>query len=154
MEVTIDQLRALKRVELFCDVHCVTGWTLLDARWGGIRLSTLMALADVKQSAGFVIFESPEGYSSNIPVKEADKDNVILADTFQGVPLPMAHGAPFRALVPDLYFWKSAKWVEAIRFAAEDEPGYYESRGYSNTADPWEEERFEGNERRGPGKQG
>ena len=92
----------------------------------------------------FVIFESPEGYTSNIPVQEARKDNVILAASFQGKPLAQAQGAPLRALVPNLYFWKSAKWVQAIRFTVEDEPGYYESAGYSNTANPWKEERFEG----------
>ena len=141
--LSADRLMALDRVDLTCDVHCVTGWSLLDGRWGGIRLATLMALARVKSNAGFVIFESPEGYTSNIPMAEAKKPNVILADTFQGNPLPPDHGAPFRALVPDLYFWKSTKWVEAIRFSEDDEPGFYETRGYSNTADPWKEQRFD-----------
>ena len=67
-----------------------------------------MTHAGVKQDAGFVIFEAPEGYTSNIPIQEARKKSVILADTFNGHPLPPALGAPLRALVPDLYFWKSA----------------------------------------------
>lgn len=150
--LTLDRLNALGRVEITCDVHCVTGWTLLEARWGGIPLTTLMELAAVREEAGFVIFESPGEYTANIPLAEARKANVILADRFQGNPLPLDHGAPFRALVPDLYFWKSAKWVQGIRFAAEDEPGYYESRGYSNSADPWTEERFSGDQGRGRGK--
>jgi len=146
LALTLNQLKAMDRIELTCDVHCVTGWSLLDTRWGGIPLTALMALAKVRTHAGFVIFESPEDYTANIPMAEARKANVILADTFKGAPLPMAHGAPFRALVPDLYFWKSAKWVEGIRFTTEDEPGFYESGGYSNSADPWKEERFGGEE--------
>jgi len=141
--LTLDQISALGRVSITCDVHCVTGWTLLDAEWGGIRLSSLMAHAKVKKDARFVIFEAPEGYTSNIPVQEARKKDVILADTFNGDPLPLAHGAPLRAVVPDLYFWKSVKWVQRIKFTVEDEPGYYENSGYSNTADPWTEDRFE-----------
>ena len=52
------------------------------------------------------------------------------------------HGEPVRGLVPDLYFWKSAKWLTGIRFVTRDEPGYWETRGYHNHADPWREERY------------
>ena len=79
----------------------------------------------------------------NIPISEAHKANVILAHGFMNKKLPEAHGAPVRALVPDRYFYKSVKWLEGIKFSAVDEPGYYESGGYSNTADPWKEERFD-----------
>jgi len=68
---------------------------------------------------------------------------VILAHTFSGSKLPQAHGAPLRALVPDRYFYKSAKWIEGIKFTIADEPGYWEKGGYSNSADPWKEERFD-----------
>jgi len=146
LTLNLDQLKSMDRTQLKCDVHCVTGWSLLGSRWGGIRLSTLMTHARIKKSARFVIFEAPNGYSSNIPMEEALKDNVLLADTFEGVPLSLPHGAPYRALVPDLYFWKSAKWIQGVRFTVEDEPGYYESGGYSNSADPWKEERFVGND--------
>jgi DMSO/TMAO reductase YedYZ molybdopterin-dependent catalytic subunit len=75
-------------------------------------------------------------------LREALGPNVLVAHHLGGTPLPRAHGAPVRALVPDLYFWKSAKWLTGIRFTAEDQPGYWEVRGYSNHADPWKEERF------------
>jgi len=139
----LNQLKSLDRVSITCDVHCVTGWTLLHARWSGIRLGSLMTHAKVKKDARFVIFEAPEGYTSNIPFKEALKENVILADSFNGNSLSLAHGAPIRALVPDLYFWKSVKWLHGIKFTVEDEPGYYENVGYSNTADPWTEDRYQ-----------
>ena len=135
-------LLSLEQVQLTCDVHCVTGWTLLDSQWSGVRLSTIMKLAGVRKSANFVIFEAYAGYTSNIPMAEARKENVIIAHGFSGRKLPKLHGGPVRALVPDRYFYKSAKWLEGIRFSSKDEPGYWESRGYSNSADPWKEERY------------
>ena len=143
--LTLDfrEFMKLPQVEITCDVHCVTGWTLLDSRWTGVKLKTVMALAGTRQGARFVIFEAAAGYTSNIPMSEALKDNVILAHSFSGAPLPRAHGAPVRALVPDRYFYKSAKWLEGIKITVRDEPGYWEKGGYSNSADPWREERFE-----------
>jgi DMSO/TMAO reductase YedYZ molybdopterin-dependent catalytic subunit len=136
------QLLALDQVQLTCDIHCVTGWTLLDSRWSGVRLSTIMHLAKPLKEANFVIFEAFGGYTANIPIAEARKENVILAHRFSGKTLPKEHGGPVRVLVPDRYFYKSAKWLEGIKFTAKDEPGYWETKGYSNSADPWKEERY------------
>ncbi len=143
LTLKISDLLKLKQVAQTCDVHCVTGWTLLDSRWTGIPMKTIMELARVKAGAGFVIFEAPGGYTSSIPLSEARKDNVILAHGFFDQKLPQIHGAPLRVLVPDRYFYKSVKWVQGIKFAVADEPGYYESGGYSNSADPWKEERYD-----------
>jgi DMSO/TMAO reductase YedYZ molybdopterin-dependent catalytic subunit len=143
MFLKLADLMALKQIDLTCDVHCVTGWTLLDSRWRGISMKTIMDLAKIKKTAGFVIFEAPGVYTSNIPIHEARKDNVMLAHGLFDQKLPQAHGAPLRALVPDRYFYKSVKWLKGIKFAAVDEPGYYENSGYSNSADPWKEERFD-----------
>ena len=141
--LNFQQLIQLKQIELTSDVHCVTGWTLLDSEWSGVRLSTIMDLVELREDARFVIFEAAAGYTSNIPLVEARKNNVILAHSFFGKSLPIPHGAPVRALVPDRYFYKSAKWLQGIKFTAQDEPGYWERRGYSNSADPWKEERFQ-----------
>jgi DMSO/TMAO reductase YedYZ molybdopterin-dependent catalytic subunit len=145
LTLKLSDLMGLKQISQMCDVHCVTGWTLLDSRWQGISMKTIMDLVKVKHGAGFVIFEAPSDYSSSIPLSEASKDNVLLAQGFFDQNLPQAHGAPLRALVPDRYFYKSVKWVQRIRFAVVDEPGSYESSGYSNSADPWKEERLENN---------
>ncbi|MEW6185190.1 MAG: molybdopterin-dependent oxidoreductase [Thermodesulfobacteriota bacterium] len=142
LKLSYKDLVAMDQVQLTCDVHCVTGWTLLDSRWSGVRLSTLMNLAQVRKEARFVIFEAPAGYTTNIPIEEARKSNVIIAQSLFGKNLPKAHGGPVRALVPDRYFYKSAKWLEGIIFSVRDEPGYWESNGYSNSADPWKEERY------------
>lgn len=140
--LNFQELLSLPQVDLTCDVHCVTGWTLLDSQWRGVRLTTIMDLVKTNESVGFVIFEAAAGYTSNIPISEARKENVILAHSFYGKELPRPHGAPVRALVPDRYFYKSAKWLKGIKFTAQDEPGYWERQGYSNSADPWREERF------------
>lgn len=135
-------LLQMPQVDQVCDVHCVTKWSLLDAKWTGVRVADLAARAKVRPTARHVIFEAYGGYTSNVRIKEATAPNVLVAHKHEGAPLARPHGAPVRALVPDLYFWKSAKWLTGIRFAAHDEPGYWENRGYNNHADPWKEERF------------
>ena len=144
LTLKIPELMKLRQITRTCDVHCVTGWTLLDSRWQGIPMKAIMELAKIKSSAAFVVFEAPGEYSSSIPISEAAKDSVMLAHSLFDKKLPQAHGAPLRALVPDRYFYKSVKWVRRIKFTAADEPGYYESGGYSNSADPWKEERYAG----------
>jgi DMSO/TMAO reductase YedYZ molybdopterin-dependent catalytic subunit len=141
---TIDFAELLKmtQVDQVCDVHCVTKWTVLDAKFSGVKVADLAARAKPKPSARHVIFEANAGYTSNVPLKEALAPNVLVAHKYDGTSLARAHGAPVRALVPDLYFWKSAKWLTGIRFVGADRPGYWETRGYHNHADPWKEERY------------
>jgi DMSO/TMAO reductase YedYZ molybdopterin-dependent catalytic subunit len=120
-------------------VHCVTKWSVLGSQWTGVRVSELAGRA--RPEARFVIFEAAAGYTSNVDLAEAMKPNVLVAHRYDGRPLPRPNGPPVRALVPDRYFWKSAKWLTGIRLATADEPGYWETRGYHNHADPWREER-------------
>jgi hypothetical protein len=135
-------LLAMPQVEQECDVHCVTKWSVLGARFTGVRLADLAQRAKVKPNARHVVFEAAYGYTSNVPLHEALAPNVLVAHRLEGTPLARAHGAPVRALVPDLYFWKSAKWLTGVRFTSQDQPGYWETRGYHNHADPWKEERY------------
>jgi DMSO/TMAO reductase YedYZ molybdopterin-dependent catalytic subunit len=141
-ELDFAELLRLPQVDQTCDVHCVTKWTVLDSHWTGVRLSDIAARAKLKDTARHVIFESAHGYTSNISLREAMKPNVLLAHRYEGAALARPHGAPVRALVPDLYFWKSAKWLTGIYFSREDHPGYWEVRGYHNHGDPWREERY------------
>ena len=141
--LTLSDVMGLPQVSQTCDVHCVTSWTLLDSSWQGVSLQAIMDLAKVSKDAKFIVFEAPSDYSSSIPISDVRKGNVLLAHGFSGQPLAQAHGAPLRSLVPDRYFYKSVKWVQRIKFTIEDEPGYYETHGYSNSADPWKEERYE-----------
>ncbi len=141
--LTIQDLFELGREKVICDIHCVTGWTLLDSHWTGLGLRKIMDLVKIREKARYVIFEAAGGYTSNIPISEARKKNVFLANELFGARLPEGHGAPLRSLVPDRYLYKSAKWLKGIRFVSRDKPGYWEELGYSNSADPWKEERFQ-----------
>jgi DMSO/TMAO reductase YedYZ molybdopterin-dependent catalytic subunit len=143
--LSYQELLNLDQVHITCDIHCVTGWTLLDSRWTGVRLTTIMDRVRPRRNGGFVIFEAAGGYTSNVPTSETRKENVILAHSFFGKKLPQAHGAPVRVVIPDRYFYKSAKWLEAVKVTSRDEPGFWERQGYSNSADPWKEERFQSN---------
>ena len=140
--LSYSDLLALPQTSLAVDVHCVTGWSVLGAKVKGVLLKALAERAKVKPSARHVIFEAAHGYTSNVPLREALAPNVLVARELEGAALPRTHGGPLRAIVPDLYFWKSAKWLTGIRFVARDEPGYWETRGYHNHADPWREERY------------
>lgn len=141
---TLDFAELLKmpQVDQVSDVHCVTKWTALDTKWTGVKVADLAARARVKPTARHVIFEASAGYTANVLLREALAPNVLVAHKYEGSPLARAHGAPARVIVPHLYFWKSAKWLTGIRFVASDRPGYWETRGYHNHADPWKEERY------------
>lgn len=135
-------LLGLRPVELTLDVHCVTGWSALGVRFKGVRLRDLAALCQPRASARHLIFEAAHGYTANVSLPEALHPDVLVAWEMNGRRLPRSHGAPVRAIHPNLYFWKSAKWLTGVRFQSKDERGYWESRGYHNHADPWEEERY------------
>lgn len=140
--IDFDELLAMDQVEQNADVHCVTGWSMLGGLWRGVPVKALAERAGLKKTANFAIFESAHGYTANISLKEALKPNVMIVHRLDGKPFSRQHGAPVRALVPDRYFWKSAKWIKSIRFVKRDVPGYWETRGYHNIADPWKEQRY------------
>ena len=140
-EIDYATLVGLPQIEQRADVHCVTGWSVLGHRWKGVSVAMLASMAGLKDTARFVIFEAAHGYTANVPLREALAPDVLVAHRMQGRPFSREHGAPVRALVPDLYFWKSAKWLTGIRFSRRDEPGYWERRGYHNRGDPWREQR-------------
>ena len=136
------ELLAMPRSTIVADVHCVTGWSMLGGSWSGVLVKQLAERAGLKKSARHVIFEAAHGYTANVPLAEATAPNVMVTFELDGKPFQRRHGAPVRGLVPDLYFWKSAKWLTGIRFVSRDEPGYWETRGYHNHANPWREERY------------
>lgn len=141
-ELDFEELLALPQADLSLDVHCVTGWSRLGARWQGVRIAELAARAKPRPTARHVIFEAAHGYTANVRIDEALAPDSLVAHRYEGESLAARHGAPARSLIPQLYFWKSAKWLEGIRFVERDEPGYWEIRGYHNHADPWKEERY------------
>jgi DMSO/TMAO reductase YedYZ molybdopterin-dependent catalytic subunit len=142
MRLTWAELQALPTVEITADMHCVTRWSKLGNRWEGVALRHLLDLAGVKPQARYLVFHCEGGYTANLPLEVAGGDDVLLALKHGGEPLAPEHGFPLRAVVPKRYAWKSAKWLRGIELLAEDRPGFWEQYGYSNSADPWQEERF------------
>ena len=133
---------ALEQAEDVSDFHCVTGWSKLDVAWKGVRLSTVLALAEPNEHARFLVFISYDGYTTNIPMAEGLKDDVLLVHTAEGAPLPREHGGPVRVITPQLYAWKGAKWIHRVEMTRIDRPGFWECNGYSNTAHPWRNDRY------------
>ena len=142
-EITLDwqQFAALPWQTLDADFHCVTQWSALDQTWEGVALSDLLELAGVSSEARFVMAHCFGDYTTNLPLDIA-LDEGFLAHKQAGQPIGKSHGWPLRLIVPSLYGWKSAKWVNGIELMAEDSPGFWEQRGYHNNGDPWKEERF------------
>ncbi|HSN15824.1 MAG TPA: sulfite oxidase-like oxidoreductase [Anaeromyxobacteraceae bacterium] len=142
LSLTFDELMALPQVELDADFHCVTGWSVLDLRFSGVRFETVLALARPAPEATHVMTHASDGYSTNLPIEEAIKEDVLLVVGVDGKPLPREHGGPVRVVVPQLYAWKGAKWLRRIEVLTHDQRGYWEIRGYSNTGYPWRDDRM------------
>jgi len=135
------EFSALPHEDILCDIHCVTKWSKLDTHWRGVSLDLLLQDAP---EAGFICAFCDGGYTTNIPRADVLGGKAWIADTYEGAPLQAEHGGPARLLVPHLYLWKSAKWVRGLRLATQDEPGFWEARGYHMYGDPWREQRFWG----------
>ena len=131
------------QVTLTNDIHCVTTWSRYDNEWVGVPMRHLLSLAKPFETAKFVMLRSFDGYSTNLPLADLDRDDVLIAHTWQDAPLAREHGGPVRLVVPHLYFWKSAKWLRHITFMEKDQPGYWEAPGYHMRGDPWTEQRYD-----------
>jgi DMSO/TMAO reductase YedYZ molybdopterin-dependent catalytic subunit len=137
-----EDLLALPQASEEADFHCVTGWSILDVAFRGVRFETVAALARPAPEATHVMVHGSDGYSTNLPLWEALKPDVLLVHTVEGQPLSAARGGPVRVVVPQLWAWKGAKWVSRIELLTHDRRGYWEIRGYSNTAHPWRDDRM------------
>ncbi|MEO0652150.1 MAG: molybdopterin-dependent oxidoreductase [Planctomycetota bacterium] len=149
--VTLDfeALLALPQTDDASDFHCVTGWSRMDNRWRGVTFRDLAAHVVPTDAARFVLCRGADRvpgsdvpYTTNLPLERALEPDVLLAHTWEGEPLPPEHGGPVRMITPRLYAWKGTKWIERIEFAERDELGFWEVRGYSNTAEPWLDDRY------------
>ncbi|SDK94517.1 sulfite oxidase-like oxidoreductase [Arthrobacter sp. ok362] len=135
-----NEFLALPQVDVRTDIHCVTSWSKLDTSWRGVSLDTLFE--DVETTSEFTTAHSYGGYTTNVPLQDLLGGQAWVAWEFDGEPLERAHGGPARLLVPHLYFWKSAKWINGIELMPHDVPGFWESNGYHIYGDPWREERY------------
>lgn len=137
-----DEFHQLPHEQVIVDIHCVTKWSKLDTRWEGVSVDTL--LAGVNTSARFALAYSYGGYTTNLPLADLIGGKAWVASNYGGEPLQPEHGGPARLLVPHLYFWKSAKWVQGLRLTDNESLGFWESYGYHTYGDPWKEQRYAG----------
>lgn len=145
---TWEEFLKLPRVEIVSDIHCVTGWSKLDNRWEGVHVREIMGRVRLRPEATVVMVHADPDYTTNLTLEDLIQDNVLLALAHNGEPLPPDHGGPCRLVVPKLYFWKSAKWVRGFEFIDANAPGFWEVNGYHLRGDPWQEERYSGQETR------
>ena len=131
----------LPAIESKSDFHCVEGWSVTDCTWFGVRFSSLVAIVKPKKDAKYAFFKCSDGYTTSLDLKDLLKDNVILAYKLNGEDLEESLGGPMRLIVPDRYAYKSAMWVNRITFTKTKDLGYWEKRGYSDTADVWKNDR-------------
>ena len=141
-ELTWEEFLALPRTTLTTDFHCVTTWSRYDNTWEGIHIREILRRASPLASAKFVMAHSWTGYTTNMPLSDLDDDDVMIVIKHDGKDLEPDHGGPVRLLVPKLYAYKSAKWLNGLEFMPQDRPGFWERRGYHNRANPWKEERY------------
>lgn len=140
-----EEFGKLPRTPFHRDIHCVTKWSKFDTDWEGVRIDDILAAAGLEgPPTPYVLAHSYDGYSTNVPYADLAGDQAMIAFAYDGAPISADHGGPARLLVPHLYFWKSAKWVNTLQFTTRDEPGFWELRGYHIYGDPWKEQRFTG----------
>jgi DMSO/TMAO reductase YedYZ molybdopterin-dependent catalytic subunit len=136
------EMMALPAEQIEVDIHCVTRWSKLGTRWRGVSLDTLFESVDTAYE--YAMVHSYGGYTTNLPLADLLGGKAWIAYEYDGAPLHVEHGGPARLLVPHLYFWKSAKWVNGITMQRADRPGFWENFGYHNYGDPWREQRYAG----------
>jgi DMSO/TMAO reductase YedYZ molybdopterin-dependent catalytic subunit len=141
---TFAEFTAQKQSQFTSDIHCVTTWSRYDNEWEGLATRELLAACQPREDARFVVLHSSDGYTTNLALEDFAAEDALLAHSWSGQPLTEEHGGPVRLVVPHLYFWKSAKWLQAIEFVTDDAPGFWEVRGYHNRGDPWAEQRYSG----------
>jgi DMSO/TMAO reductase YedYZ molybdopterin-dependent catalytic subunit len=139
---TWNEFNALPQTKMTRDIHCVTKWSKFDTPWQGVLIDDILADAGSAAPTAFTLAQSYDGYSTNVPYADLTDGKAMVATRYEGQPLHVEHGGPARLLVPHLYFWKSAKWINGLQFTEKDTAGFWELRGYHIYGDPWREQRF------------
>jgi len=140
--LTWKDLLALPTHESTGHFHCVEGWSVANRKWFGVKFATLAELVKPKPEAKHVFFTCLDGYTTSLDLADLLEHDVILAYKHDGKPLDESLGAPLRLVVPKKYAYKSAMWIERITFMKTKKLGYWEERGYSDTADAWKNDRY------------
>jgi DMSO/TMAO reductase YedYZ molybdopterin-dependent catalytic subunit len=142
--LSFEELTALPSVTLTTDIHCVTKWSKFDTVWRGVKLKDLLDMAGIQPDATHVMGHAEYGYTANLPMEDALRDESMVVWEYEGEAIEPIHGGPVRLLVPNLYFWKSPKWLRGIELMNADKPGFWERNGYHMYGDPFLEQRHWG----------
>ena len=137
-----DDVMAMPQTEFTADFHCVTTWSKLDVTWTGVRVTDFLREIDLDPAAVHVMEHCYGGYTTNIALDDLMRDENFFAHTLVGEPLPADHGGPLRLVVPHLYAWKSAKWINGLEFLDQPALGFWERNGYHHRGDPWAVQRY------------
>jgi DMSO/TMAO reductase YedYZ molybdopterin-dependent catalytic subunit len=138
-----EEFNKLPQTEVTADFHCVTRWSRFDNRWRGVSVAEILKLAPPLADARYVLVHAEAGFSANLPLADFARPESLFAFLHDGEPLTADHGYPVRLIVPNLYAWKSVKWVRGIELLAADQPGFWEQNGYHMYGDPFKEQRFD-----------
>jgi DMSO/TMAO reductase YedYZ molybdopterin-dependent catalytic subunit len=136
------EFMAFPQTEFTIDFHCVTTWSKLDVQWKGIKVTDFMKAIEVAPQATHVLQHCYGGYTTNISMDDLVREENFFAFELAGQPLPVDHGFPLRLVVPHIYAWKSAKWLNGLEFLETEKLGFWERNGYHHRGDPWKEERY------------
>ena len=143
VRLTWEEFNKLPKTEIRCDIHCVTRWSRFDNRFEGVLFTEVMKLVKPKPEARLAMVRGENDYTTNLSLSDLMMPTTIFAMKHDGEPLAPEHGYPLRLVVPQLYFWKSVKWVRGVTLMARDEPGFWEQNGYHMRGDPWKQQRFD-----------
>lgn len=139
---TWDDFMKLPQSEFTADFHCVTRWSKLDVKWTGIKVTDFMKAIEVEPKAKYIMEHCYGGYTTNISMDDLMREENFFAFKLFDEPLSAEHGGPMRLVVPHLYAWKSAKWINGLEFVEREDLGFWERNGYHRRGEPWAEERY------------
>jgi DMSO/TMAO reductase YedYZ molybdopterin-dependent catalytic subunit len=142
--IDYEQLLGLPSVTITTDIHCVTKWSKFDTQWKGVRVRDLFRQAGIDSSASHLIAHAEFGYTANLPLADATRDDSLVVYAYDGAEIEPIHGGPVRLLPPHFYFGKSASWLRPRDAVTQDSPGFWEQNGYHMYGDPFLEQRFWG----------
>jgi DMSO/TMAO reductase YedYZ molybdopterin-dependent catalytic subunit len=142
--LSFEELTALPSVTVTTDIHCVTKWSKFDTVWKGVLVRDLLQAAGLHEGATHVMGHAEFGYTANVPLEDITRDESLVVWEFDNQPIEPIHGGPVRLLVPNLYFWKSPKWLRSLEVMSGDAPGFWERNGYHMYGDPFREQRHWG----------
>jgi len=142
LHLSWEEFRALPAETQTQDFHCVTGWSKFDCQFTGVPFPEIAERAGVQDDACHVMFHSLDDYTTDLPLGDCMRPETLFAWGYDDEDLPPDHGGPLRVVTPHKYAYKGAKWVCGVEFLTDPEPGFWEQRGYSVTANPWEEDRY------------